>query len=65
VPHAFVYDGVGTGRLLIGFTPAGRMEQFFSDLERRSQYFGNTTPQDKETARREYGIVNVGPPLSL
>jgi quercetin dioxygenase-like cupin family protein len=65
VPHAFVYDGVGTGRLLVGFTPAGRMERFFNDLERRGQYFGNGTPEDKETARREYGIVNVGPPLSL
>jgi mannose-6-phosphate isomerase-like protein (cupin superfamily) len=65
VPHAFAYDGVGTGRLLVGFTPAGRMERFFSDLERRGQYFGSGTPQDKETARREYGIVNVGPPLSL
>jgi mannose-6-phosphate isomerase-like protein (cupin superfamily) len=65
VPHAFVYDAAGTGRLLVGFAPAGRMEQFFSDLERRGQYFGNSTPEDKETARREYGIVNVGPPLSL
>ncbi len=65
VPHAFVYDGSGPGRLLVGFTPAGRMEQFFRDLERRGEYFGNGTPKDKETARREYGIVNVGPPLTL
>jgi mannose-6-phosphate isomerase-like protein (cupin superfamily) len=65
VPHAFVYDGVGTGRLLVGFAPAGRMERFFSDLERRGQYFGTGTPEERETARREYGIVNVGPPLSL
>ena len=65
VPHAFVYDAPGTGRLLVGFTPAGRMEQFFRDLEKRGQYFGNGTPEDRETARREYGIVNVGPPLSF
>jgi mannose-6-phosphate isomerase-like protein (cupin superfamily) len=65
VPHAFAYDGVGTGRLLVGFTPAGRIERFFRDLARRGQYFGNGTPEEKETARREYGIVNVGPPLSL
>ncbi len=26
---------------------------------------GNGTAEDKETARREYGIVNVGPPLSI
>jgi quercetin dioxygenase-like cupin family protein len=65
VPHAFVYDGTGPGRILIGFTPAGRMEQFFRDLEKRGEYFGSGTAADKETARRLYGIVNVGPPLKL
>jgi quercetin dioxygenase-like cupin family protein len=65
VPHAFVYDAPDTGRLLVGFTPAGRMEQFFRDVEKRGQYFGAGTAADKETARREYGIVNVGPPLSI
>ena len=65
VPHAFVYDGTGPGRILIGFTPAGRIEQFFRDLQKRGEYFGNGTPEDKELARRLYGIVNVGPPLKL
>ena len=65
VPHAFIYDGKGLGRLLVGFTPAGRMEQFFRDLEKRGEYFGNGTAADRETAHREYGIVNVGPPLKL
>jgi mannose-6-phosphate isomerase-like protein (cupin superfamily) len=65
VPHAFAYDGTGRGRLLVGFSPAGRMEQFFRDLERRGEYFGNGSAEDKETARRLYGIVNVGPPLKL
>ena len=65
VPHAFAYEAPGTGRLLVLFTPAGRMEKFFRDLEKRGQYFGNGTPEDRETARREYGIVNVGPPLSF
>jgi quercetin dioxygenase-like cupin family protein len=65
VPHAFVYDSAGPGRLLVAFTPAGHIEQFFRDLERRGEYFGNGTTADKERARREYGIVNVGPPLKL
>ena len=29
VPHTFAYDAPGPGRLLVGFTPAGRMESFF------------------------------------
>ena len=37
VPHAFVYDGAGPGRILIGFTPAVRIEQFFRDLEKRGE----------------------------
>ena len=65
VPHAFVYDGTGPGRILIGFTPAVRIEQFFRDLEKRGEYFGNGSLADKELVHRLYGIVNVGPPLKL
>lgn len=65
VPHAFVYDGAGPGRLLVGFAPALRIEQFFRDLAKRGEYFGAGTAEEKETARRLYGIVNVGPPLKL
>jgi uncharacterized cupin superfamily protein len=65
VPHAFVYDGTGPGKILIGFTPANRIEQFFRDLAKRGQYFGIGSAEDKELAHRLYGIVNVGPPLKL
>jgi mannose-6-phosphate isomerase-like protein (cupin superfamily) len=65
VPHAFVYDAAGPGRLLVGFAPARTIEQFFRDLAKRGEYFGSGTAEDKETARRLYGIVNVGPPLKL
>jgi len=65
VPHAFVYDAAGPGRILIGFTPAVRIEQFFRDLEKRGEYFGNGSAEDKELVHRQYGIVNVGPPLKL
>ena len=34
VPHTFAAVG-RPGRLLIGYTPAGKMEQFFRDLEAR------------------------------
>lgn len=35
VPHAFVYDAPGTGGLLVGFAPAGKMERFFRDPQAR------------------------------
>jgi len=62
VPHAFAFAGEGTGRLLVGFTPAGRMEEFFRELERRGSYFGTGTNADRARLR-EFGMENVGPPL--
>ena len=63
-PHAFIYDAPGTRRLLVGFTPARKMEQFFRDLEKRGRYFGSGTAEDRETLRRKCRIVNVGPPIT-
>lgn len=63
VPHAFAFVGDTPRRLMVGFTPAGRVEQFFRDLSARGRYFGSGTAEDKAVARERYGIVNVGPPL--
>jgi quercetin dioxygenase-like cupin family protein len=65
VPHAFAFVGNTPGRLMVGFTPAGRVEQFFRDLDARGTYFGAGTAEDKDVARQRYGIVNVGPPLAF
>jgi quercetin dioxygenase-like cupin family protein len=65
VPHAFAFVGNTPGRLMVGFTPAGRVEQFFRDLDTRGKYFGMGTDEEKEQARQRYGIVNVGPPLAF
>src|SRR5579862_4829584 len=54
VPHAFVYVADKPGRLLIAFTPAGRMEAYFRD--------GHGF--DAETFAR-YGMKYVGPALTL
>jgi hypothetical protein len=65
VPHAFAFVGNTPGRLMVAFTPAGRVEQFFRDLGARGQYFGTGTDEEKAAARQRYGIVNVGPPLTF
>jgi quercetin dioxygenase-like cupin family protein len=65
VPHSFAFVGHTPGRLMVGFTPAGRVEQFFRDLDARGKYFGTGTDEDREAARQRYGIVNVGPPLTF
>ena len=52
VPHAFVYDAAGPGRILIGFTPAARIEQFFRDLEKRGE--------SSAMARRRTGSWHTG-----
>ncbi|MDE1175306.1 MAG: cupin domain-containing protein [Edaphobacter sp.] len=59
VPHVWAQVGETPGKLLIAFTPAGRMEEFFRD-------FGKTgkLPTDPEVVRA-YGLERVGPPLSV
>ena len=59
VPHVWAQTSDTPGKLLIAFTPAGRMEEFFRD-------FGKTgkLPTDPEVVRG-YGLERVGPPLTL
>ena len=56
VPHAFAFVGEGTGRILIAFQPAGRMEELFDSIAGQ--------PGFSEASRLpEYGLERVGPPL--
>ena len=64
VPHAFAFAGGSPGRLLVGFTPAGRMEEFFREQQKRRAFFGTGTAEDRARLR-DFGIENVGPPLVL
>lgn len=59
VPHVWAQVSDTPGKLLIAFTPAGRMEEFFRD-------FGKTgkLPSDPEVVRA-YGLERIGPPLTL
>ena len=68
-PSSIVKVAAGSGRANdIIKLPGGdriHVEQFFRDLEKRGEYFGNGSAEDKEPVHRLYGIVNVGPPLKL
>jgi quercetin dioxygenase-like cupin family protein len=57
VPHAFVAVGSNPARMLITFTPAGQMEQFFRDT-------AAVGPQQVAAVFSRYGMKLVGPPLS-
>lgn len=62
VPHAWAYIGEGSGKLLIAFAPAGKMEAFFRDNEKRQnggEYLNNAA------VYRAYGLELLGPPLSV
>jgi len=57
VPHAFTPVAAKPSRILIAFTPAGKMEQFFRDTA-----IPNPPKEDAAFFRR-YDMELVGPPL--
>jgi quercetin dioxygenase-like cupin family protein len=60
VPHVWAFVGNAVGRLLITFTPAGRMEAFFREVAKA----GAMPPQDP-ALWRAHGMELVGPPLPV
>ena len=60
IPHAWAHTGEGTGRMLIGFQPAARMEDFFAAA---TQLEGIPAGPDLARLFREHGMEVVGPPL--
>jgi mannose-6-phosphate isomerase-like protein (cupin superfamily) len=57
VPHGFTLVGEKPGHMLIAFTPAGKMEQFFRDVA-----VPNGPKMDAATFSK-YDMEYVGPPL--
>ena len=57
VPHTFSPTGDAPAKLLIAFTPAGKMEDFFRDAQK--------VPFEKQDGEfyRKYGVEVVGPPI--
>ena len=60
VPHVWAHVGDGHGRILITFSPAGRMEAFFRIVTQANAM----PPQDPELWRA-HGMELLGPPLEV
>jgi quercetin dioxygenase-like cupin family protein len=61
IPHAWAFAGNSTGKLLISFAPAGKMEAFFNERDNRGIKPGAYT--NDAAFMREYGMELLGPPL--
>jgi mannose-6-phosphate isomerase-like protein (cupin superfamily) len=60
IPHVWAFNGEGTGKLLIAFQPAGKMEAFFNKVTSLKE----APPREElEAFFRECGLQFVGPPL--
>lgn len=62
IPHVWAHTGEGVGRLLIGFQPAGQMEDFFAIATKL-----DGIPPGPELTQlfREHGMELLGPPLAV
>jgi quercetin dioxygenase-like cupin family protein len=62
VPHAWAYVGEGTGRQLIAFQLAGKMETFFGEL---AKVAGAPQPEAMQDLFSSHGMEMCGPPLPV
>jgi len=62
VPHAFAKMGQGEAKLIIGFQPAGKMEEYFKKIS--EGIATNMSETERDNLRKEHGFEKVGPPLT-
>lgn len=62
VPHTFAKVGKGEAKVIIGFQPAGKMEEYFKKLS--DGVAKNMTEEERDNMRKQYGFERVGPPLT-
>lgn len=65
IPHAFAKTSEEDGQMLVGFQPAGSMEDFFKQM---SKFGKNIPPNQREIMERlsaDHGMKIVGPPLQV
>jgi len=59
-PHVWAYVGEGKGRILIAFSPAGKMESFFDVIAQ-----GGAMPSQEPQLWLDHGMQVLGPPLPV
>lgn len=62
VPHAFAKTSEGVAKMLIGFQPAGKMEEYFKKVSQGVTK--NLSDEERQNLRKEHGFVSVGPALT-
>jgi mannose-6-phosphate isomerase-like protein (cupin superfamily) len=66
VPHAWAFVGDSTGRLLISFTPAGKMKAYFNQLYPPGNKPGPYAHTGNDASvMHAFGMEPVGPPITL
>ena len=66
IPHAWAFAGSTTGRMLITFAPAGKMEAFFDESARRGAQPGKyASDTNGPEFLKAFGLERVGPPIAL
>ena len=60
IPHVWAHVGNARGRILIAFTPAGKMEAFFREVTR-----ANAMPPQEPRLWQAHGMELLGPPLPV
>ncbi|MGE5250569.1 MAG: cupin domain-containing protein [Bacteroidota bacterium] len=60
VPHVWAFVGEGIGRILVTFTPPGKMEAFFREVTK-----ANAMPPQDPDLWRAHGMELLGPPLTV
>lgn len=65
IPHAWAFSGNTTGRLLLSYAPAGKMEAFFNAWEQLGFSPGGYSKEKDAALLEFYGMKRLGPPIQL
>ena len=60
IPHVWAHVGDSSGRILVVFAPAGKMEDFFREVTQ-----ANAMPAQQTELWRKYDMELLGPPMNI